>query len=40
MTDLEERPLWRRMGWMVLIWLASVLVLAAISLLIRLWLHA
>ncbi|WP_277970731.1 DUF2474 domain-containing protein [Sphingomonas echinoides] len=35
-----SRPLWRRIGWMLLIWLGSVLALGAVSLVIRFWLHA
>ena len=34
----EERPLWRRLGWMALIWSASVAALAVVSSLLRLWL--
>jgi len=34
------RLVWRRIGWMVLIWLGSVLALGAVSLVIRFWLHA
>ena len=34
------RLVWRRIGWMVLIWLGSVLTMGAASLLIRFWLHA
>jgi hypothetical protein len=36
---LSEGPLWRRLGWMALIWAASVAALGAIAWLIRLWLH-
>ncbi|HEU4651874.1 MAG TPA: DUF2474 family protein [Croceibacterium sp.] len=31
-------PLWQRLAWMVAIWAASVAALAAIALVIRLWL--
>ena len=33
-----QQPLWRRLGWLVLIWGASVLVLGAVGLVIRVWL--
>ena len=33
-----DRPLWKRIGWMLLIWSASVAALGAVSLLLRLWL--
>jgi hypothetical protein len=31
-------PIWKRVGWMVLIWSASVAALGALSLILRLWL--
>ncbi len=31
---------WRQVGWMMTIWLVSVLALGAVSLVIRFWLHA
>lgn len=36
--DPETAPLWRRLGWMVLIWAASVAVLGVVAWLLRLWL--
>ena len=30
-------PLWKRIGWMTAIWLASVLVLGAVTGLLRWW---
>jgi hypothetical protein len=32
-------PLWKQLGWMALIWLASVLVLGLLAGTIRFWLH-
>lgn len=40
MVDADERPLWRRLGWMAAIWLASIAVLGAVAYVLRLWLHA
>lgn len=43
MAAPEERPqessLWRRLGWMAAIWLASVSVLGAVAWVIRFWLN-
>ncbi len=36
MAEPEERTLWQKLGWMLLIWTASVLTLAAVGSLIRL----
>jgi hypothetical protein len=33
-------PLWKRLAWMVAIWAASVLALAVLAGIIRLWLKA
>jgi hypothetical protein len=37
---IEQRPLWFRLGWMVLIWAASVAALGAVAFLIKAWLGA
>jgi hypothetical protein len=37
-TD-PSSPLWKRVGWMVLIWLSSVLVLGVVAGVIRWWLR-
>jgi Protein of unknown function (DUF2474) len=37
---IEQRPLWSRLAWMVVIWAASVAFLGAIAFLIRTWLGA
>jgi hypothetical protein len=35
---MASRPVWVRLAWMIVIWGASVLVLAAVAGLLRLWL--
>jgi hypothetical protein len=35
---IEQRPLWSRLGWLVLIWAASVAMLGAVAFVIRAWL--
>ncbi|MEM8917508.1 MAG: DUF2474 domain-containing protein [Pseudomonadota bacterium] len=34
----DEAPLWKRLGWMALIWLGSVTVLTIVAYGIRFWL--
>lgn len=36
--DADEAPLWKRLGWMALIWAGSVTGLGFVSLAIRFWL--
>jgi len=36
----DRQPLWKRLGWMAGLWLASVAVLGAVAWLLRLWLKA
>ncbi|MEH6722641.1 MAG: DUF2474 domain-containing protein [Qipengyuania sp.] len=40
MPGPEERPLWQRLGWMVVIWAASIAVLGTVAYTIRFWLKA
>ena len=35
---MQEAPLWRRLGWMALIWAASAAAVGAVAMVIRLWL--
>jgi hypothetical protein len=37
-TEETNLPLWKRLGWLVLIWSASVAAVLAVSLGLRLWL--
>jgi hypothetical protein len=37
---VHETPLWKRLGWMALIWAASVALLGLIAWVIRLWIKA
>ncbi|MCP8893089.1 conserved hypothetical protein [Sphingomonas aurantiaca] len=39
MADTPPASLWRRIGWLVLIWTLSVLALGIVASIIRWWLH-
>ncbi|MDP3976968.1 MAG: DUF2474 domain-containing protein [Pseudomonas sp.] len=36
----EKKPLWQRLGWLLAIWAASVLALAVVAGLLRLFMQA
>lgn len=36
-NEADRKPLHKRLGWMALIWIASVSVLGAVAWFIRLW---
>lgn len=38
MAEDAPSPLWKRLGWMVLIWAGSVATLGLVSMVIRYWL--
>jgi type III secretory pathway component EscS len=38
--DQEKKPLWQRLGWLLLIWSASVLALGLVAGLLRLFMQA
>ncbi|QBF25078.1 DUF2474 domain-containing protein [Pseudomonas tructae] len=38
--DEEKKPLWQRLGWLALIWAASVVSLALVAWLMRLFMSA
>lgn len=37
---IEPGPLWRRLAWLVIIWLGSVLALGLVAFVLRAWLKA
>ncbi|WXL25137.1 DUF2474 domain-containing protein [Ectopseudomonas mendocina] len=39
-SEAPASPLWKRLGWLVLIWAGSVLALGAVSYLLRLFMKA
>lgn len=39
-VEQEKKPLWQRLGWLVLIWSGSVLALGLVSYLLRLAMNA
>jgi len=40
METSDKQPFWKRLGWLVLIWTASVLALGVVSYLLRLFMQA
>ena len=36
--EAEQRPLWQRIAWLVVIWAASVAALGVVAYILRLWL--
>ena len=36
----DRQPLWKRIGWLVLIWCASVTALGLVGLALRVWLRS
>lgn len=40
MGEPQDRPLLQRLGWMFVIWLASITVLGLVASIIRFWLKA
>ena len=39
LLEADRQPLWKRLGWMLLLWLASVAALSLVALLLRHWLQ-
>ncbi|WPZ03936.1 DUF2474 domain-containing protein [Blastomonas marina] len=35
--EAERAPLWKRLGWMALIWASSVAAIGAVAYVLRLW---
>lgn len=35
--EAERAPLWKRLGWMALIWAGSVTAIGAVAYVLRLW---
>ncbi|MEO1920895.1 MAG: DUF2474 domain-containing protein [Sphingomonadaceae bacterium] len=35
--EAERAPLWKRLGWMALIWAGSVAAIGAVAYVLRLW---
>jgi hypothetical protein len=38
LASADRQPLWKRLGWLALIWAASVLALSLVGWLLRIWL--
>lgn len=36
----EDRPWWQKLGWLILIWAASVAALGLVAFFLRLFMHA
>lgn len=37
--EADRAPLWKRLGWLAAIWVASVSALGAVAYVIRIWLN-
>lgn len=37
---MDEPPLWQRLGWLVVIWAASVAALAVVAFILRSWIKS
>lgn len=36
--EADRQPLWKRLGWMALLWLGGVAVVGSVALVLRAWL--
>jgi hypothetical protein len=39
LTTVVPQPLWKRLGWLVLLWTAGVLTVGAVAAVLRWWLR-